>query len=112
MRYLAIISLLAILPMSHAFRCNGCAQHKDVVRKGYVDTYHECFKTGEPAVVGATGDGDIDIFVYDRDGKLLVADVQVDGTPTCVWTPKYEGVFVIHIRNCENRNVKYTIRIP
>lgn len=112
MRYLAIISLLALLPLANAFRRDGCAQHKDVVRKGYVDTYREYFKDREPAVVGATGDGDIDVFVYDRDGNLLVADVGVDGAPTCVWLPKYEGVFVIKIRNCENRDVKYTIRIP
>jgi hypothetical protein len=112
MRYIAIISLLAVLPVAHAFRCSGPAQHKDVVRKGYMDTYRECFKADMPAVVGATGDGDIDIFIYDRDGKRVAYDVAADGTPAVAWRPKYTGIYVIQIRNCENRNVSYTIRIP
>jgi hypothetical protein len=112
MRYLVVIALLAAFPMAtYAGRCKGSAMHKDVVRKGYVDTYRECFDKDEVAVVTAVGDGDIDIFVYDKTGNLLVHDVEADGTPACVWRPKYTGIYSIQIRNCAGKDIHYTIRI-
>lgn len=65
------------------------------------DTYEITFRGGELARIAVVGDGDtdLDLFVYDEDGYLIVKDD--DDTDTCIvqWTPRWTGKFSIKIKN-------------
>lgn len=83
--------------------------HSDSVRARTTDVYHVSFYGGEEAMIGATGEGDIDILVYDASGKLVAKDVASDDTPVCVWTPKRTQKYTIKVVNNENYRVGYVL---
>jgi hypothetical protein len=76
------------------------------------DTYKIRFKGGELAVIGVVGDGDtdLDVFVYDSEGNLVVSDVDAsdDGGPI-QWRPKWTETFYIVIKNKGNVSNNYTL---
>jgi hypothetical protein len=79
----------------------GANRHVDQVKAYDTDLYRVRFNGGEIAKVAALGDGDtdLDLYVYDENGNLIVKDD--DRTDQCYvqWTPKWTGVFVIKIKN-------------
>src|SRR5262245_57779927 len=59
--------------------------------------YHIAFKAGETAEFAILGDGDtdVDIFVYDQAGNLVVADVGLTDMGLVRWRPDQDQVYRI-----------------
>ncbi|MBM4073454.1 MAG: hypothetical protein FJ271_31700 [Planctomycetes bacterium] len=64
-------------------------------------TYHDTFRGGELAVVSIVGDGDtdLDVFVYDRFGNLIVQGIGLTDRETVRWVPRSTGTYRIVVRN-------------
>lgn len=71
------------------------------VGAGGTDVYHISFRTGEPAIVTISGDGDtdLDLYIFDNDGNLVDSDTDYSDDCVCAWTPIWTGQFTIRIRN-------------
>jgi hypothetical protein len=101
-RALAILAILAVAgSVSWAGAIPGPKRSQSVIRPGGVDEYKVVFRAGELASVAVIGDGDtdLDLYVYDENGNLVVADE--DGTDDCLvrWTPRWTGKYTIHVVN-------------
>jgi hypothetical protein len=75
-----------------------------------VDRFSCSFRAGRPARVWATGNGDIDLKVYDEYGHLIASDTARDGAPGVGWTPRWTGRFTIRVINNERYRVHYVLR--
>lgn len=68
------------------------------------NTYQETFRGNEDAVVTVIGDGDtdLDLYIYDMNGNLIVQDI--DGTDQCVvvFYPSVTKTYRIVVRNYGN----------
>lgn len=64
-------------------------------------TYYETFRGGERAIVSIVGDGDtdLDIFVYDMFGNLIVQGIGYTDRETVSWTPFATSTYRIVVRN-------------
>jgi hypothetical protein len=80
------------------------------VRAKGTHTYDIRFRADEVAEVWADGDGDIDMFVYDEDGRRVDFDDDPDGIPVCSFVPRWTQTFTIKIVNCEDYSVDYRLR--
>lgn len=104
MRKLALLGLVAVLALSgvvEAGRIPGpgvdtrrCEAYSSV-------TYYDTFRGGELAVVSIVGDGDtdLDLFVYDNAGNLIVRGIGLTDRETVRWTPPATGTYRIVVRN-------------
>jgi hypothetical protein len=77
-------------------------------------TYHERFYGGEWARVTITGDGDtdLDIFVYDMQGRLIVQGIGPTDRETVSWYVPGNRIqtYRIVVRNLGNVWNRYTLR--
>ncbi|RTZ17281.1 hypothetical protein EJ063_00425 [Vibrio aquaticus] len=82
-------------------RIGGNAIHSDRVEAGAVDTYVVPFYGREVAEVAVIGDGDtdIDLHIYDHNGNLICEDTDATDTTYCYWVPRFDGDFIITIKN-------------
>lgn len=71
--------------------------------------YDIAFKGGERATISADGNGDIDIFVYDSNGRLVTSDDDEDGIPLVTFTPSRTQTYHVEVENCEDYAVTYDI---
>jgi len=80
---------------------NGPGTLLTVVSARAVDNFRVTFRGGEPARVLVSGDGDsdLDLYIYDENGKLVCDDTDGTDTMVCAWTPRYTGPFTIRVRN-------------
>lgn len=82
-------------------RTTGASLHKDTVQARMIDYYDVKFTGGELARVVVYGDGDtdLDLYIYDENGNLIVKDD--DRSDRCVvqWTPKWTGTFRVSVSN-------------
>jgi hypothetical protein len=105
------LAVSALTPSVQAGAVGGPKGRKAVVRAFATDTYVVRFVGGELAMVGVEGDGDtdLDLYVYDETGKLVVADE--DDTDLCLvrWTPRWTGTFTIRVVNRGAGSNRYTI---
>lgn len=80
---------------------NGPSRHYDSVNGKSTDTYSISFVANRLAEIVVSGDGDtdLDLYVYDSNGNLIVKDV--DYTDDCYvrWYPKWTGRFIVKIVN-------------
>jgi hypothetical protein len=74
-------------------------------------TYHDEFYGGELAEVLIIGDGDtdLDLFVYDENGNLIVSDTGSSDVCHCQWNPRWTGVFRIEVHNLGDVWNAYTL---
>jgi len=76
-----------------------------------VDRYHISFRGGQVARILLRGDHDtdLDLYVYDENGHLIVSDT--DRTDTCYvrWYPRWTGPFTIRVRNRGRVYNRYTV---
>lgn len=65
------------------------------------DVYTAEFYGGEIAKVAVVGDGytDLDLYVYDENGNLIVADTNYNDECLVTWVPRWTGKFLIKVRN-------------
>ena len=89
----------------------GANRHTDQVKAYFTDSYRVRFNGGEIAKVAVLGDGDtdLDLFIYDENGNLIVKDD--DRTDQCYvqWTPRWTGFFTIKIKNLGRVYNQYTV---
>jgi len=92
-------------------RVGGTTHHRDQVEAQMTDVYRITFVRGESAVVRVIGDGDtdLDLYVYDENGRLVAEDS--DSTDYCVvsWTPRWTGTFTVKIVNLGRVYNAYTL---
>lgn len=91
----------------------GSSYNSTSVNGNGTDVYTVSFIAGQTAVVTVVGDGDtdLDLYVYDSNGNLIVKDD--DYTDNCVvsWTPKWTGKFKIKVVNRGPVYNRYIIRM-
>src|SRR5687767_171535 len=89
---LAVTALgLAVLPQAPvAAGALGGAQRfrNQVVLEDGAEVYQVRFRGGELAEVMAEGDGDIDLYIYDEQGRLVAEDDLDDFLPVCRFRPQ------------------------
>lgn len=85
----------------------------DVVSARTTDVYQVSFYGGQTAECAVIGDGDtdLDLYIYDENGNLIVKDD--DYTDNCYvrWTPRWTGKFTIKIKNRGNISNRYVIAV-
>ncbi|TNF18187.1 MAG: hypothetical protein EP318_19345 [Rhodobacteraceae bacterium] len=72
------------------------------IRHGGTDTYPALtYRAGEYAdvYVEGSGEADLNLFVYDTQGRLVCSDTAISAIAHCGWTPSTEAGFVIVVRN-------------
>lgn len=80
------------------------AGHKlaaDKVLAHDTDAYKITFEGGETAQVVVSGDGDtdLDLFVYDQNGNLVVSDTDTGDDCLVEWKPVWTGPFTVKVKN-------------
>lgn len=93
----AALSLLASTP---SFAQN-LILHRDVVRGGGTDVYQMTFVGGEVELLEVRGDGraDLDLYVYDSLGDLVIKDVRLGSYAGVRWIPCCTETFTVRIVN-------------
>lgn len=110
-----LLNLIAQVNDAQAKRgpVGGEKYNRTSVNGNEVDSYTQNFIAGRSAVVTAIGDGDtdLDLYVYDSNGNLIVKDD--DYTDNCIvsWTPKWTGKFQIKVVNRGPVYNSYIIRM-
>ncbi len=71
------------------------------VYAGQTDTYRQSFYGGSFAEIAVIGDGDtdLDLFVYDENGNLIVRDDTYSGDCYVSFNPRWTGLFIIKVVN-------------
>lgn len=82
------------------------------VKANGTDVYHISFRAEQTAIVTVIGDGDtdLDLYVYDENGNLIVKDVDYSDDCVVSFVPKWTGVFTIKIVNRGNVYNNYVMR--
>lgn len=80
---------------------NGPSRHYDVVDGSSTDTYQISFIADELAEILVSGDGDtdLDLYVYDSNGNLIVSDTDYTDDCYVCWVPAWTGRFTVKIVN-------------
>lgn len=73
---------------------------KRVPARGAINIY-ERFRGGDIAEVGLQGDGDtdVDLYIYDENGREICKSIRYDDTEYCEWYPAWTGQFRIKLVN-------------
>ena len=82
-------------------RVGGPGRVESVVPAEGTHTYRIAFRGGESALVLVSGDGDsdLDLFVYDENGRLVCSDEDETDDMVCGWTPRRDATFRVVIKN-------------
>ena len=101
---LALVGMAVLLSngnLAHAQRAKGPGLAVTTVPAYGAVTYWDTFLAGGRASVMLTGNGrtDLDIFIYDDVGNLIVQGIGPTDIETVRWTPLWTGRFRIVIRN-------------
>jgi len=77
------------------------------------DSFRYKFYASSRATVVVSGDGDtdLDLYIYDASGNLIVSDTDYSDDCVCTWTPAWTGAFTIKVKNRGNVYNHYTIVI-
>ena len=85
----------------------------DVISAGESFRYRSYdFEGQKPAkvIIIGDGDGDIDLWVYDKNtGGLIGKDTDASSNCIVEWTPRYEGPFTIRIKNVGDIAERYVV---
>jgi hypothetical protein len=89
---------------------SGATRRNGIVRR---KVYYEWrFSAGRRAEISVRGDGDdIDLYVYDEFGNLIVKDTSFSTVCYVSWTPRWTGKFRVEVRNASRAPyINYIIR--
>lgn len=69
------------------------------------------FWGNELAEVGVVGDGDtdLDLYIYDQNGDLVVRDINYGDTCYCAWVPSRTSVYIVKVVNHGNVYNNFTL---
>ncbi|MBR6017964.1 MAG: hypothetical protein IK073_05035 [Paludibacteraceae bacterium] len=90
---------------------NGPIEHYDRILARDYDLYYIPFRAGEIAEVAVIGDGDtdLDLYVYDANGNLIVSDTSYSGNCYVSFLPYVTSNFTIKIVNRGNVYNNYVL---
>ena len=82
-------------------RVGGPGMANDRVEANSAIYYEAAYRGGETAIFEVVGDGDTDLdcFVYDEYGNLIVSDTDYTDHCVLIWTPAYTGAYEIVVKN-------------
>lgn len=107
---------LASMPPSQADPTAGPHSRTDTLGARASKTWRTTFNGGEwadvKAVTTESDDCDIDLKVYDLNGRLVASDLDDDGVPECRWfvSSAYDTrVYRTEVINCEGHSEEYRI---
>ena len=85
----------------HRGAVNGPSRHYDSVNGNSTDTYQISFIANYLAEIVVSGDGDtdLDLYVYDSNGNLIVCDEDYSDNCYVSWVPKWTGRFIVKVVN-------------
>jgi len=106
---LLAVTTAAVTPVV-AESLNGPTRTFETVAARDCDDYNVTFRGGERARVWATGDGDIDIVIYDAAGNRIVSDTLSDARPSVAWTPPSTRTYKICVDNTTGSEIDYVLR--
>lgn len=72
------------------------------IRNGGTDTYPPLTYRGSEyadVYVEGTGQADLNLFVYDAQGRLVCSDTDISAIAHCGWTPAQESAFTVVVKN-------------
>ena len=72
-------------------------------------SYALTFERGKVASVHVESTGDIDCFVYDSNGKVIVSDNSPASTCDLRWKPKTKGKVTVTVWNMGHTTIEYKI---
>jgi len=80
---------------------NGPSRHYDTVNGSSTDTYTINFIANSLAEILVSGDGDtdLDLYVYDSNGNLIVKDENYSDDSYVCWVPAWTGKFYVKVVN-------------
>lgn len=89
----------------------GPKRANEIVNAGSTDSYTIKFAGNRLAEVFVSGDGDtdLDLYVYDANGNLIVYDNDYTDDCYVCWTPAWTGSFTIKIKNRGNVYNRYVL---
>ena len=81
------------------------------IQGGTAEVYTISFNGNEPAMAAITGEGltDLDLFVEDEKGNQICRSTSAVDDEICRWTPRWNGVFRIRVRNIGNAPNEYRL---
>lgn len=79
----------------------GPNHHYDSVNARTTDVYNVTFAGGQLAEVAISGDGDtdLDLYVYDEYGNLIVSSTSYGDDEYVSWYPRWTGNFTVRVEN-------------
>jgi len=112
---LALASLIAVATVSTAFASPvaGLLRYSDTVLKHSTDSYNVVIRGGEYTHISFSGDGDTDVdcYVYDSAGNLVVQDINPeDECRMQVYSP-FATVITIDLKNLGSVRNNYTLTV-
>ena len=92
-------------------REDGPARVVSRIQGGAIDIYAVSLNGNEPAMAAITGEGltDLDLFVEDDKGNQICRSTSAVDDEICRWTPRWNGVFRIRVRNIGNVPNEYRL---
>ena len=86
---------------SHRGAVNGPSRHYDTVNGNSTDNYQINFIANYLAEIAVSGDGDtdLDLYVYDSNGNLIVSDTDYSDDCYVSWVPAWTGRFIVKVVN-------------
>ncbi len=106
-----VLSLFVVLSLSlvtvsiaDAGRQNGPGEDTTICEAQGSISYNITFWGGEQARIAIVGDGstDLDIFVYDSNGRLIVQGIGLTDRELVTWVPGQTQTYRIVVRNLGN----------
>ena len=92
-------------------REDGPARVVGRIQGGTSDIYTITLNGNEPAMAAITGEGltDLDLFVEDDKGNQICRSTSAVDDEICRWTPRWNGVFRVRVRNIGNVQNEYRL---
>jgi hypothetical protein len=88
-------------------------RHLDAVNPRAADVYKFFFEGGVTARITVIGDGgtDLDLYVVDENGNIVLMDEDNSDNCQVTLTPKWTGPFLVRVVNRGSRSNRYMLRV-
>jgi hypothetical protein len=99
--FVALCITAVAVPFADAGRVNGPGKDTTICQAYGSITYNVTMYGGEQARIAIVGDGstDLDIFVYDQAGRLVVQGIGLTDVELVTWFPNQTQTYRVVVRN-------------
>lgn len=107
---LFILATLVYTVAAHAGAIGGAIRglgHAVAARSGYF--YDITFIGGEAAQVAVEANGEVDVYVYDSAGRLIIAETDPGNIGVVTFLPRFTQTCRVVVQNREFRTLTYNI---